>query len=197
MFAAAAIVMVAALAPGDEDGGDPGPSHPAAAAPVPPEATALLGTFRRSQAPGDALPHGLREDLRRRGDARPGEDPARSRRLRVPGGPAFVWPASTSVCYATTGPQGCMPYELLRDEGAGFGTAFSSQVRAVRVFALVRDGVRSIRFRLADGSRVDAQVRDNAVQVQVGADPVEAVWRNVDGRRMSRRQLVQRPTDLP
>lgn len=193
--AAALLALLAAIPLAGGGGSGSGSAGPAPGA-VGGEPAALIGALRREQVRDDALPHGLAEDLKARNDARPGEDPSRSRRLRVPGGPVYAWPTTHSVCFATTGPQGCVPTDVLRERGAAIGASFTSRVPTVRVFALVRDGIETIRFRLEDGSRVTATVSDNAIQVQLAADPIEASWRNVDGRRVTRRDLVQRP-DAP
>lgn len=154
----------------------------------------LVTPFRRKQASDDRLPPSFSTSLERRHDDQPGEAPSRSRRVRIPGGPAFVWPMSDGVCYASTGPLlGCFPTAVIRARGIAFGTSFSSGKREVQLFGIVRAGVSSVRLTLRGGRHIRLRVYDSAVRARLLSDPVKARWRTPDGRVHSQGNLVQRP----
>jgi hypothetical protein len=160
-----------------------------------PDLAELIDAFARVERSHDELPGDFAAALAATGDAQPGEDPARSRRLDLPGDKdAFLWPASGGVCYASAGPAGCIPTAILDANGVVLSTSSSSHSPTVKVFGLAKSGVETVELRLGNGNPpIVAEVSDNAVYVELQSDPLIAVWTNPDGTPGSQGGLVPRP----
>jgi hypothetical protein len=123
----------------------------------------ILGVFRRDQNPHDRSGHSV-SDLEKTGDRQPGEDPSRSRRIDLPGGPVFLWPRKDGVC-ASWG--NCVSTKLLRGLGVAESVGYSTPLHAgaeastlTSLHGIAVDGIATIRLE-APGGDIVLPVKDN------------------------------------
>lgn len=162
----------------------------------------LMAVFRRPQRAEDRLPARVVREFPASGDLQPGENLRGARRIDLgAGGAAFVWPKADGVCYGTRGPSGCFPTSLLERLGAVLASrsryTLAGRPEQLSVFAVVADGVRTVRFTLDDRSDVTVRVRDNALWADFHRRPVEARWKDRDGRRHTMADPVPPPRSEP
>jgi hypothetical protein len=163
-----------------------------------PELKRLMAVFRRPPRAADRLPARVVEEFSAIGDLQPGENLRGTRRIDLgAGGAAFVWPKADGVCYGTLGPSGCFPTSLLERLGAVLSSrsryTLTGRPEQLSVFAVVADGVRTVRFTLDDRSEVAVRVRGNALWSDFDRRPVKARWKDRSGRRHTMADPVPPP----
>jgi len=160
---------------------------------VPREVAEQMSAFRRAQGQSDRMPGDPAADLQAVGDRQPGENPALARRFKTGRSQdAYAWPMAGGVCYASPGPAGCVPMELLRRRGATIATSSTGDSPIVQVFGLAADSVKTVQLDFHDGRTVTVDVHDGAFYLELTADPVRARWTMADGSQQTQAPLVIR-----
>jgi hypothetical protein len=157
---------------------------------IAPGLSELVAAFRRGQTSMD-IAHGSSEALTDLGDRQPGEEPSLSRRLDLPEEQhAYLWPMRDGLCWSADLAGGCAPLALLREHGALIAFSTEADKPGMWIFVRARDGIDSVSFRFPGGGTVSRKLEDNGLIAQFDSVPVEATWRNVDGKEQ--RQVLTR-----
>jgi hypothetical protein len=144
----------------------------------------LLGVFRRERTPHDKADFTQR-DLDASHDAQPGESPADSRRIDLPGGPVYLWRMKDGVC-ASWG--NCLHTGALAQLGVALAYGGRSgpggQSRVVEVSGIVVDGIDQVQLGPEHGDQLVVPVKDNVFHLDLSKSdfqPTRVLWRQ-DGR---------------
>jgi hypothetical protein len=183
---ATGLALVAALIAGVVIGVSRIEAPHAEAQAVSPELRGTLGIFRDERTAADVVPGDPAADLQRLGSAQPGENPSASRRVVLPlrASAAYLWPMKGGVCSSWGN---CVPTSYIREHGIALSTDVAvgrdGSYTEVQLAGMVRDGIREVRFLLADGDLVSVPVQDNVFWVDLTgqARPTEMRWDDVGG----------------
>jgi hypothetical protein len=146
---------------------------------VDPRLREMLGVFRRSQRPHEAISNcGI--------ELEDGENFTLGRIVALPSGEtAFVWPALHAVCVGVSGLGSCPDIQVLQQHGVAIAGGYNLGVPRgmMRVFGVARDNVSRLVFSLPDGREITAPIVDNVFSLLLPIQKITAERVDRDGSR--------------